>query len=479
MAIGVDGYIDEQLHPQSLALPATLSQKLGRLDTVTLSQRELLNEFREASKASREQKKNEKGDDKRGENELRTLVQRIAAEAGEARLLPAIESPRQLEEVMVDFWFNHFNIFINKEADRVLIGNYEREAIRPYVFGRFRDLLGATAHHPAMLFYLDNWMSASADYRPPRAAGPLGKVSGLNENYARELMELHTLGVDGGYTQSDVTELARMLTGWTIRPRGGFGGSMFGFDGDMHDRGDKIWLGKTIRNDGQNEGEYALDLLARHPATAHFISYQLAQYFVADRPPTTLVERLARRYLESDGDIRAILATLFASPEFRDPGKVGVKFKTPYQYVLSVARAGALPVQNVRPLLATLYQLGMPLYGSITPDGYKNTEAAWLNADALTRRINFATAYASGKFPLNQEVSDGPAGMGEKRAQRMAERMDGGRMRSDGNVSPVDADALLATLGSSITRSTRQIVSENPPALRAALILGSPDFMRH
>ena len=437
--VGIDRYIDEQLHPERLPLPADLAQRLAALPTAAASQRELIIQYREAAQAVKDG-----GDEARAAR--REALRQLDIESGQARLWRAARSPRQLEERMVDFWFNHFNVFVGKGLDRVLVGNYEREAIRPYAMGRFRDLLGATAHHPAMLFYLDNWQSVAAGSQPSPGAGPAARASGLNENYARELMELHTLGVAGGYSQQDVTELARVLTGWTFAPRLTTGASVFVFDARRHDRGDKFWLGQRIGDQGQAEGERALDLLALHPATARHLSFQLAQYFVADQPPAALVDRLAQRYLASGGDIRALLQTLFASPEFRSPKVHGQKFKTPYDYVVSSVRATDWPTTDVRPLLGTLRQLGMPLYGCQTPDGYKNTQDAWLNPDAITRRIAFATALASGRLPAAPTL-------------------------------PVDAHALLATLGGGVSAKTRAALAEATPELQAPMALGSPDFM--
>lgn len=458
-AMGVERYIASQLRPETIALPAALSERLTQLPAVQMSASESLAEFI----AVRQTAKEDKAD---GKQQQRDTVRRMTEQVGEARLARAIESPRQLEEVMVDFWFNHFNVFAGKGHDRALVASYERDAIRPHVLGRFRDLLGATATHPAMLFYLDNWLSAAPGFQPRRrvandAAAP---PAGLNENYARELMELHTLGVDGGYTQKDVTELARIFTGWTFAPREmATKGTGFRFDARRHDWGAKEWLGYRVAANGRGEGEWALDVLAAHPATARHISYALAQYFVADVPPPALVDRLARRFLDTQGDIRAVLATLFASPEFWDPAHVGNKFKTPYQYVVSGMRAAGASVSNVRPLLGALSQLGMPLYGCQTPDGYKNTEDAWLNPDALTRRINFAGALASGKLQLVRPTD----------ADRVQD------MRQRESATPVDAERLMTTLGNTMSPKTRETITNNPPALRAALLLGSPDFMRH
>jgi uncharacterized protein (DUF1800 family) len=445
--MGVRRYIEEQLQPAALAYPAALSERLAALESANRQAGAVVGEFAELQKQARD-------DDEGAKQRRRAVFTRNALEAAEARLLRAIDSPRQLEEVMVDFWYNHFNVFSGKGIDRALVASYERDAIRPYVMGSFRDLLGATAKHPAMLYYLDNFQSTSADYRPPMLQrmlpnGAKAKARGLNENYARELMELHTLGVDGGYTQKDVTELARMLTGWTYDQRALVrNNETFRFDAARHDRGLKMWLGRQVPEQGQREGEMALDVLALHPATAHHISYKLAQYFVQDDPPPALVDQMARTWLASQGDIRSVLRTLFASPQFMAPAAFGAKFKTPYQFVVSALRAGAAPVTNFAPLLGTMAQLGMPLYGCQTPDGYKNTQDAWLNPDALTRRITFATALASGKLPIAA-------------------------------AAPVlDAAQLQLALGGAVSGRTLTTVAASAEPLRAAMLLGSPDFMQ-
>jgi uncharacterized protein (DUF1800 family) len=460
--LGVDRYIELQLNPEKIRLPNELLDRLDTLTSQDMPVGDLLTAFVEVNKAA-------KGGDSEAIDKRKETLKLIAEQTAEERLARAIDSPAQLEEVMVDFWFNHFNVFEGKGQDRAFISSYERDAIRPYVLGHFRDMLGATAKHPAMLFYLDNWMSVAPGFQAPGNNGGNQKVNGLNENYAREVMELHTLGVDGGYTQRDVTELARMLTGWTYNPQEIMkGGAIFRFAPRRHDTGDKEWLGTHIRARGQQEGEWALDILAAHPATAHHISYQLAQYFVSDVPPPALVDSLAKRFLETQGDIREVLRTLFASKEFWDSAKPGTKFKTPYQFVVSSARASGMNVKNIRPLLGILRQLGMPLYGCQTPDGYKNTEDAWLNPDALMRRINFATAFASGKLPIAHNPDDDTGlPMTREQAEKALQ------------VQAVDAQNLLATLGSSISNRTRETIEKNPAPLRAAMVLGSPDFMLH
>lgn len=485
---GVKNYIQTQLHPETIPLPDTLVRRLDSLSTEESTTGQMLGDYLMASKEVKEAKSDKDGkenaDNKDDKQKGREILVRMAENTAESRLARAIESPRQLEEVMVDFWFNHFNIFAGKGLDRALILSYERDAIRPNVFGNFRTLLGATAKHPAMLFYLDNWMSTSADYQPRRGrGGKFGQLSptknkptGLNENYARELMELHTLGVDGGYSQKDVTELARMLTGWTFNQRDLVrSGVQFTFNADAHDNGHKVWMGKDINSRGQQEGEFALDILAMHPNTAHHIAFELAQYFVSDNPPEALVNRMAQRYLDTRGEIRPVLEVLFYSPEFFDKSAIGNKFKTPYQFVLSSARASALPINNIRPLLGVLSQLGMPLYGSVTPDGYKNTEAAWLNPDAITRRINFATALASGRLPLDKKLDETSQTMGKKQLEKQAD----GNQKNRPDLQALDANALLATLGSSISAPTRELINGNKEQLRGALVLGSPDFMHH
>jgi uncharacterized protein (DUF1800 family) len=487
MRMGVPAYIDAQLHPESIPYPQELSARLAALETVNAPAGELVGRFAQLQK----QVKNEGEDAKQ---RRRVEMAKIAREAAEARLLRAIDSPRQLEEVMVDFWYNHFNVFANKGVDRALITSYERDAIRPYALGSFRDLLGATAHHPAMLYYLDNFLSTSSDFHARgRAFGPKAKARGLNENYARELMELHTLGVDGGYTQKDVTELARMLTGWTFDQRSLVRNNItFRFDPRRHDDGTKTWLGMLVQPRGQQEGEMALDVLAVHPATAHHISYELAQYFVSDNPPPALVDRMAKTWLQTRGDIRSVLKTLFTSDEFMSPAAVGAKFKTPYQFVVSAVRASGEPVVNVLPLTNAMNQLGMPLYGCLTPDGYKNTQDAWLNPDALARRITFATALGSGRMPLSVKPSDRAQAMNAMAAMpsmasakplpvapAAATPMMTAAAMAHPPAAPLDSAELKTTLGDAISPATLDTVMHNAKELRAAMLLGSPDFMQH
>lgn len=437
-SIGVDRYLQEQLHPETIPESQTLSNQLSQLETLQLSPMERLQQYskaqNQASPLTPEQLQAN-----------RKTANLILQQAAQARILRDVETPRQLEAVITDFWFNHFNVYANKGRDRVLVGSYE-DAIRPHVFGRFRELLEATARHPAMLFYLDNWQNTAPD-----SPGAKGRFQGLNENYARELMELHTLGVDGGYTQQDVTTLARILTGWGLSRlnQKNADSSGFYFDPKRHDFSDKVFLGQSIKGSGEAEVEQALDILAKSPATAHHISYQLAQYFVADRPPTSLVNRLTQRYLDTDGDIRSLLDTLFHSDEFWQASTYNSKFKTPYEYVISALRATGTKVENPRSINSALQPLGMPIYGCPTPDGYKNTQDAWLNPDAMTRRLSFATTIASGRLDRSQSTE------------------------------AINPDQLTQTLGISFSEQTATAIATNPRSLRSALILGSPEFMHH
>ncbi|MBV9506554.1 MAG: DUF1800 domain-containing protein [Acidobacteriia bacterium] len=320
----------------------------------------------------------------------------VALDLTEGKLLRAIYSERQLQEILTDFWFNHFNVYLDKGADRFLVTAYERDVIRPHVFGKFRDLLEATAKSPAMLFYLDNWQSVGPK---PAPGGRLGKNrSGLNENYGRELMELHTLGVDGGYTQQDVTEVARCFTGWTIN-RPDLGGA-FTFNPRMHDTGEKTVLGVKIpANGGVEDGEKVLDILARRPATARFISRKLAIRFVADDPPPALVDRMAQTFLKTGGDLREVMRTMLGSKEFWSAGAYRSKMKSPLELVASAVRAGNGNVDYASALVNQVAQMGEPLYRKQEPTGYSNSGKDWINSAGLLARMNFALNLANNKVP--------------------------------------------------------------------------------
>jgi uncharacterized protein (DUF1800 family) len=355
---------------------------------------------------------------------LNNPQQVVDDELMQAKLLRAIYSERQLDEVMTDFWFNHFNVFIGKGADRYLVTSYERDVIRPHALGKFEDLLVATAKSPAMLFYLDNWLSVGPESdvargvrknpyprrrrrfppNPTQAKGKGKRNGGLNENYGRELMELHTLGVNGGYTQKDVTEVARVLTGWTVdQPQKGGG---FKFEERMHEPGTKVVLGHKIKQHGEKEGMEVLHLLAHHPSTAHFICTKLAMRFVSDDPAPALVDSMAQTFLKKNGEIREVLKTMFSSPEFWSDGVYRAKMKTPLEFVVSAVRATGGDVSDALPLARQLNTLGMPLYGMQPPTGYSMKSEAWVNSSALLGRMNFSLALMSGKIKGVQVDAD-------------------------------------------------------------------------
>ncbi len=337
------------------------------------------------------------------ENPQRQVTEELLAQ----RLARDIYSTAQLQEVMTDFWLNHFNIFLHKnESMPYYLASYERDTIRPYALGKFEDLLEATAHSPAMLLYLDNASSIGPDSRAAERAQAIAwrrpsnsqkAPEGLNENYARELMELHTLGVNGGYTQADVIQVARILTGWTVdQPQTGGG---FLFNPNRHEPGSKKVLGEKFKDGGEKEGIQLLHLLATRPATAQFLSRKLAERFVSDNPLQPLVDRMARTYLASGGDIASVLRTLFHSPEFWSTASYQAKVKTPIEFVVSAARASDADITNFGPLANALRQMGMPLYGCVPPSGYSWQSSEWVNTGALVDRMNFALALAANRFP--------------------------------------------------------------------------------
>ena len=358
---------------------------------------------------------------------MQSPVRVVGAEAMETRLLRDVYSDRQLQAVMTDFWLNHFSVYAKKNQNEpYMLPDYERKVILPHALGKFENLLVATAASPAMLLYLDNWESIGPDspaaQRITQYQGfnPNGQIAqklpkGINENYGRELMELHTLGVNGGYTQKDVIEVARCFTGWTInRPYGGGGGGFrrgginpadtidqgaFVFDASRHETGDKVVLGHTIKDGGINEGLQVLHLLATNPNTAHFISKKLAQRFVADDPPPALVDRMAATFLKTGGDIKSVLSTMFHSPEFWSPAVYRAKVKTPIEFMASALRASDANVNNAIPLVQAMERLGMPIYGMQTPNGYSWQAEDWVSSNALISRMNFALVLSGGRMP--------------------------------------------------------------------------------
>jgi uncharacterized protein (DUF1800 family) len=373
----------------------------------------------------------------------------------DSRLYRALYSNRQLEEVLVDFWLNHFNVFNGKGPARMLLTSYERDAIRPFVLGRFRDLLLATARHPAMLYYLDNWQSqAPRDDLPPSPNN--ARRPGLNENYGRELMELHTLGVDGGYTQDDVIAVARAFTGWTIYDPNRI--AEFQFNPAFHDRKEKKVLGHIIpAGGGEQDGIQVIDILARHPSTAKFISRKLAQRFVADDPPASLVDRMAKTFTTTDGNLHAVVEAMLTSREFLSEGAWQAKLKSPFEMVVSAVRALGADVTDPTPLAQRVAELGQPLYGKAEPTGYSTTADAWASSAGFLGRMNFASALVASKIDGVKVDAAKLPGNGEAAARRL--------------------------LGASVSRATLSQLENGAspplsPASLAAVVIASPDFQR-
>ena len=413
-AMGVDQWIALQLAPDRIEDSAAdrIVASYGMLARPTV---ELVAMYDQGQLAIRQQQKQQaqQGDSNSKKNIRAELLQnnpqlrdqlrqnqRILGDVQSAKLARAVISDRQLQEVMTDFWENHFTVFAGKGLDRIFIPAYDRDVIRPNALGKFRDLLGAVAKSPAMLFYLDQWQSAADSAHPTLVAArqhaARGK-RGLNENYARELMELHTLGVDGGYTQRDIIEVARALTGWTMNPRVA---AEFVFRPEIHDAGQKVVLGHVLpAGRGIADGEAVLDIVARHPATAHFIALKLATRFVSDAPPPALVARAAQTFLETGGDIREVVRTIVTSPEFFSRGAYRSKVKSPFELVASALRAvGAQPDTTMRSAQIVGF-LGAPIFGHQAPNGWPETGEAWMNSGAILNRINFGLGLAAGRFP--------------------------------------------------------------------------------
>jgi hypothetical protein len=461
--IGPGRWISEQLDPATLD-DSSVDRQLAVFPTLTLSTAELIARYPRPKKA-----KAGEGGELGGEEAERLNVFRLPRQVGTelvaARLIRATESRRQLEETLVDFWFNHFNVSADKGAVRWMVSPYEREAIRPHVFGSFRDLLGAVAHHPAMLFYLDNWASTREGFNAPKR----GKL-GLNENYARELLELHTLGVDGGYTQADVREVARCFTGWGIRKPQEEGA--FEFHPLAHDRGSKRVLGMEIpAGGGIEDGEKVLDLLAAQPSTAHFLARKLAQKFVADNPPPALVDRLAGEYLRTHGDLTAVYRALFTSPEFWSDGARGSKVKTPLEFTVSAVRALGGNTAGDVALYQALTRMGQPLYRALPPTGWPEVAQPWVNPGALVARIDFGLRLASGRLPGTHVPLPPLEGPAEASVDRAAAAV------LHRPLTPATRATLLAALGASDDQGLldgEQRKVDGPKLV--GLLLGSPEF---
>lgn len=569
-ALGLEKWIERQLNPTSIDDSAVV-QRLERYPTLAMSSAELLEKFprpqvamrragmsREEIQQMQEQRQKQRQEMEEirqqmesGEatpemrermREMRALrdrddaqgPQRVIAELSAAKLTRAIYSERQLEEMLVDFWFNHFNVFAGKGADRWLLTSYERDAIRPHVLGNFGAMLHATAKSPAMLFYLDNWQSADPEAfarmegelrqrrdrflrlfgdnpemmesvrggrrRDPNSAPmqqrdenrrarqmqapgrrqpgqqPQRRQRGLNENYARELMELHTLGVDGGYTQQDIIEVARAFTGWTMRPRSD---AEFYFEPRIHDTKPKSVLGKKIDAGGVKDGEAILDMLARHPNTARFVSTKLARRFVSDTPPEALVQRMAESFAKSDGDIRAVVRAMIYSPEFWSRDVYRAKIKKPFELIASTARALGAESQAPLPLVQWANRIGEPLYRCQPPTGYSDKSEAWVNTGALLNRLNFALALAGNRLRgtrvnLGSLLGNSAAPSAERALEQAIQMFLAGQISEQTRATLAkqlaDPQVTRATLDDRIQRVDFGVI--------AGLVLGSPEFQR-
>jgi uncharacterized protein (DUF1800 family) len=425
--------------------------------------------------------------------------QRVVAELAMAKVTRSIYSERQLQQVMDDFWFNHLNVFAGKGEDRYYLTAYERDVIQPHTLGKFKDLLTASAKSPAMLFYLDNHLSADpraaqrlaaeramrqqARYggygRPMPPPGQKKKQNerGLNENYGRELMELHTLGVDGGYTQKDVTEVARAFTGWTIeKPREH---PEFKFDERLHDPDPKLVLGKKIHAGGMKDGEEVIELLVRDPSTARFISTKLARRFVSDTPPPALVDRMAKSFAESDGDIKFVMHTMIYSPEFWSRETYRAKIKTPFELVVSATRALGTDVDMPQPLVGWVGRIGEPIYQCQPPTGYADRADAWVNTGALLNRLNFSLALAGNKMRGSRTDIAALLGVdtsGDAKAalERAVQVFLGGQ------VGPTTVETLEKQLDSPqvVQAKLDDPVKQVDLGVVAGLVLGAPEFQR-
>jgi uncharacterized protein (DUF1800 family) len=463
-ATGLARWLERQLEPASIDDRA-VDAALADLPTLRMSTAELQREYARPDRATRERMAS-------GELTRRELLERfpperrpgrITAEQQAARMLRAVASERQVLEVMVDVWLNHFNVFAGKGEVRWALPAWEREVIRPHALGRFGDLLRASARHPAMLVYLDNWLSARPDLTIP--AGPQrGRKAGLNENYARELLELHTLGVDGGYTERDVTEVARAFTGWTLDR----GRAAFVFRPFMHDTGPKVVLDHRIpAGGGASDGERVLELLLAHPATARHVAARLVRRFVADDPPPALVERVAATFVHTDGDIRAVLRTLAAAPEFLSPAVRGAKVRKPLEFVAGAARSlgAGVDARGAHELARASREIGEGLYEAQPPTGWPDRAEAWVSAGATLARMNFALALAAGRLPGVRVDPRALAG-------------DADRARP----GPALDRLLAALLPGGVTAERRRVLAteagETDLETLTALVLGSPEFQR-
>jgi uncharacterized protein (DUF1800 family) len=541
--MGLEKWIEQQLHPETIN-DADLNLRLQRYPTLEMSSKRLLEEFprpdqnakqqgltKEQAKEQYEQRQKAKqqeaesqiivtGNDNldKAQQQLAKLQgpNRIIAELSMAKVDRAVYSNRQLQAVMEDFWFNHFNVFANKGDDKWLLTAYERDTIRPHAMGKFQDLLLATAKSPAMLFFLDNYLSADpaavarqealknfrraryqggfaggsmptpGTFPGPATSGPApanngaaAKKSerGLNENYGREVMELHTVGVDAGYTQQDVIQMAECLTGWTIHePRKD---PEFFFDEKIHDQAKKVVMGRTFNYGGEKDGEEALKMLAGKPATARFISTELAHHFVSDDPPASLIDRMAKSFTASNGDIRIVLKTMIYSPEFWSKDAYRAKVKTPFELVASTSRALNAEATITLPLSQWVGRMGEPLYLCQPPTGYSDKAETWVNTGALLNRLNFALAFAGDK--MGGTTVDLNPMLGEEAAKDPSTALARSiQIFLDGQITPSTQATLEARLKDPQILQARldDPVKQVNEGLIVGLVLGTPEFQR-
>jgi len=500
-AMGLDTYLDRQLHPERIP-DVAVERRLAALKTLSTPVEDLTKTYRDARRQARVAKRDAKDgeqaadakdgltpEQRRARREYQQLSVRLIAELQLAKTLRAVDSNRQLQEVMVDFWTNHFNIDVRKGLSRIWKPADDRDVIRPHALGKFRDLLGASAKSPAMLYYLDNFRSSGP---PPARRGRRNANAKaqpakdrLNENYGRELMELHSLGVDGGYTQKDVVEVARCFTGWTINPASG----AFVFAPARHDRGEKVVLGHVIpAGGGIEDGEKVLDILAASPATARHIAKRLCMRFISDAPPASIVDKAASTFQKTDGDIAAVVRTIVTAPEFYAPEAYRAKVKSPFEYAVSAVRAldGHVVLANAaagrvnRPaarrvasrrapagpsIVRQIATMGQPLFQHRDPNGYPEDASAWLSAGTLVARMNYALGLADGKVG-NVRLPD-MAGTDPTSAAAL-DRLE--RQILGGDVSPATRAALLKQAG-------ERGAAPNE-ALLTALVLGAPEFQK-
>ena len=534
--MGLEKWVEQQLHPDSID-DSALDERLEKYPTLSMSSTKLLDEYPPPNVAakkeglSKEEYKDQlrekrqdavahvkkTGDDNldRAQQQLAKLQgpNRITAELSMAKLDRAVYSERQLEAVMEDFWFNHFNVYVDKGADKWLVTSYVRDTIRPHTMGRFQDLLLATAKSPAMLFYLDNWLSAdpvafqrmraqiearraryqgifgggaapqertfpsAASTPQPNATAPKKEERGLNENYGREVMELHTVGVNGGYTQADVIAMAECLTGWTVHePRKD---PEFFFDERVHGQSKKVVMGHTFNSGGIRDGEDALKFLANHASTGVFLSMELARHFVSDNPPASLINRMADNYAATGGDIRSLLKTMIYSPEFWSKESYRAKVKTPFELVASAARALNAEVPVPLPLTQWAGRMGEPLYRCQPPTGYSDKAETWVNTGALLNRLNFALTFSSNKMAganvnLKTLLGEDASADANKALERSLELFLGGQVTAETRQTLEDRLDDPQVVQARLDDPVKQVNE----GLIAGLVLGAPEFQR-